>query len=454
MSLLITIVAFLVAIGVLVTIHELGHFWAARWCDVKILRFSVGFGKALWLTRRGPDQTEWVLAAIPLGGYVKMADERDESVPVQDRLRAYNNKSVGQRSFIVLAGPAANFLLAGLLYWLLLVTGMPGLKPVIAEPRPDSVAAMAGFKAMERIVAIDGKTIDTWGEARMALLDHASAKERVEVEIEEGPGRRYARQLDLSGVSKEDLDKDFLGKVGLGVFIGRVTTVLDEVTPDGAAMRAGLKKGDRILAIDGAPIDRFEQVAAWVSSRPGQELRIDVERDGARRVAVVTPAKVKVEGKDVGRIGVRPLVDRKGTENMQIIVRANAVSALYQAFVKVIDMSAFSLKMMWRMITGDVSWKNLSGPVTIADYAGQTAQMGWIPYVNFLALISISLGVLNLLPIPVLDGGQLMYHIAEFLKGSPVSERVMAIGQQAGLAVLLGLTAFAIYNDIHRLLSG
>lgn len=453
MSLLITIAAFLVAIGILVTVHELGHYLAARWCDVKILRFSVGFGKPLCLRRYGPDQTEWVLAAIPLGGYVKMADERDESVDLKDRLRAYNNKSIGQRSFIVLAGPLANFLLAWFFYWVLMVTGMPGLKPVLAEPRLDSVAAQAGFKAMEKIVSIDGKDIDTWGEARMALLEHASAKTQVEIGLDDG-GRQFTRQLDLSGISKEDLDKDFLGKVGLGVFAGKLTTVLDEVTAEGAAARAGFRKGDRIVAINETSIGRFEQVSSIVSVSAGRELRIEFEREGERMVALVTPGKVKIDNKDVGRIGVRPRVDRTGTEGMQITVRANPVAALYQASVKVWDMSIFSLKMMWRMITGHVSWKNLSGPVTIADYAGQTAQMGWIPYVNFLALISISLGVLNLLPIPVLDGGQLMYHIAEFFKGSPVSERVMAIGQQAGLAVLLGLTAFAFYNDIHRLLSG
>ncbi len=453
MSLLITIAAFLVAIGILVTIHELGHYWAARWCDVKILRFSIGFGKPLWLRKAGADQTEWVIAAIPLGGYVKMADERDDTVDLKDRLRAYNNKSLAQRTLIVLAGPAANFLLAGFFYWVLLVSGMPSLRAVIAEPRPDSIAAAAGFKELERITSIDGKDIDTWGEARMALLEHASAKRLVEVGVDDG-GQSFLRQLDLSGITKEDLDKDFLGKVGLAAFMGRATMTLDEVTPGGAAERAGLRKGDRILTIDGERITRFERAASVISARAGQVLRVEVMRGADPITLEVTPAKVGVEGREIGRIGVRPSVDRSGTENMRIIVRANPVSAIYQAAVKVWDMSVFSLKMMGRMLTGHVSWKNLSGPVTIADYAGQTAQMGWIPYVNFLALISISLGVLNLLPIPVLDGGQLMYHIAEFFKGSPVSERVMAIGQQAGLAVLLGLTAFAFYNDIHRLLSG
>jgi regulator of sigma E protease len=454
MSFLIAIAAFIVAIGVLVTFHELGHYWAARRCDVKVLRFSVGFGKPLWLVRRGPDHTEWVIAAIPLGGFVKMADERDETVETKDRLRAYNNKSVWQRSFIVLAGPAANFLLAAFLYWLLFVAGMPGLKPVIGEPRPGSVAAAAGFREFEQITRIGERDIDTWGDARIALLEHASAKSVIEVEIADAAGRRYTRSLDLSGVTKADLDKDFLGKVGLGVFFGRTTTVLSEVSPQGAAARSGLKKGDRIVAIDNLPVERFERLVGVVKANAGRELQFEIDRNGERMLALVTPEKVVEEGAAVGRIGVRPTIDRAGTENMQIIVRADPLAAMYQAIGKVRDMSVFSLKMMGRMVTGDVSWKNLSGPVTIADYAGQTARMGWVQYVNFLALVSISLGVLNMLPIPVLDGGQLMYHIVEILKGSPVSERVMQLGQQAGLALLLGLTAFAFYNDIHRLLTG
>ena len=446
MSLLITIAAFLVAIGILVTIHELGHYFAARWCDVKILRFSVGFGKPLWLRRQGPDQTEWVIAAIPLGGYVKMADERDETVDMKDRLRAYNNKSVSQRSFIVLAGPAANFLLAGFFYWVLLFSGTPGLKPVLAEPRPGTLAAEAGFKAMEKITSIDGKVIDTWGEARMALLEHASAKAQVDVGLDDGQ-RKFTRQLDLSSITKDDLDKDFLGKVGIALLSTKGPFAIGEVVPDGAAAAAGLARNDLVVSVEGKEVDGYPPFVELIRASAGKELRIEIIRANSHMLALVTPREESVGGKLVGRIGVAPV-------NLGITVRANPVAAFYQATVKVWDMSMFSLKMMWRMLTGHVSWKNLSGPVTIADYAGQTAQMGWIPYVNFLALISISLGVLNLLPIPVLDGGQLMYHIAEFFKGSPVSERVMAIGQQAGLAVLLGLTAFAFYNDIHRLLSG
>jgi regulator of sigma E protease len=454
MTVLIYIVAFLVAIGVLVTFHELGHYWAARLCDVKVLRFSIGFGRPLRTRRRGPDQTEWVIAALPLGGYVKMADERDETVDVKDRLRAFNNKSLAQRSFIVLAGPAANFILAALFYWVLLVSGMPGLKPTLAEPRAGSVAALAGFREMETITRIGDREVATWGEARLLLVEKASGREPVEIELLDQGEKRFSRVLDLSGVGKDDLDKDFIGKIGLSVFSGRAKTTLSEVAPTGAAARAGLKKGDRIVAIDGAPISQFGQVVAMVSASAGKPLRVDIERGGEALRFDVTPDAVADGAAKVGRIGVRPEVDRRGTEDMQITVRANPLAAAYQAWIQVWDMSIFSLKMMGRMLTGEVSWKNLSGPVTIADYAGQTAMMGWIPYVNFLALISISLGVLNLLPIPVLDGGQLMYHVVEFFKGSPVSERAMQVGQQAGLALLLGLTAFAFYNDIHRLLTG
>jgi regulator of sigma E protease len=454
MTITFTLAAFLVAIGLLVTVHELGHYWAARWCDVKVLRFSIGFGKPLWMRRVGPDQTEWVIGALPLGGYVKMADERDASVDATDRLRAFNNKSLGQRSLIVAAGPAANFLLAAVFYWVLLVTGMPGLKPMLAEPRPGSPAALAGFRELEVITRIGDTPVTTWGEARLALVERASARHAVDIELQDQGERRYTRTIDLGGVTREDLDKDLFGKIGLNVFSGRAHTTLAEVVPQGAAARGGLRKGDRIVAIDGVPIARFEQVLSAVSGSAGRRLRIEAERDGALLAFELIPDAVRVAGTEIGRIGVYPEIDRTGTEALQIIVRAGPLPAAYQALLRVWDTSLFTLKMMGRMITGQVSWKNLSGPVTIADYAGQTAKLGWIPYVNFLALVSISLGVLNLLPIPVLDGGQLMYHVVEFFKGSPVSERAMQVGQQAGLALLLGLTAFAFYNDIHRLLTG
>ncbi len=467
MSLLITVVAFFIAIGVLVTIHELGHYWAARRCDVKILRFSVGFGRPLWLSRRGPDQTEWVIAAIPLGGYVKMADERDNMVDPKDATRAFNNKTVWQRIFIVAAGPIANFLLAAIFYWALFVSGIPGAKPYLAAPAANSVAARAGFAELEMITRVGERITRTWGDARMALLEEAVKRSVVEIEVEDGngaqrqpstgqtePGQKYTRRLSLESIGADDLDRDFLAKVGLAPYRLKLEPVIEEVVAGGAGDKAGLKGGDRVIAVAGQPVSKWESFVEAIVARPETPISVSVARSGRTIDLTVTPERITENGKSFGRIGVKPRVDMAALEKLRILVRYGPLESIPLAIAKVWDMSAFSLKMMGRMLVGDISWKNLSGPITIADYAGQSAMLGWIPYVNFLALISVSLGVLNLLPVPVLDGGQLMYYMAEILKGSPVSDRTMQIGQQVGLTLLLGLTAFAIYNDIHRLLTG
>ena len=453
-SLLTTIAAFALAIGILVTIHELGHYWAARWCDVKIIRFSVGFGRPLWIKKAGPDQTEWVLAVLPLGGYVKMADERDGSAGPAESARAFNNKTVWQRIMIVLAGPIANFMLAALLYWGLFVSGTPGVKPYLAAPLANSAAETAGFTEFDLITRVADKAVKTWADARLALLEAAVNRDIVEIEVEESTGHRQLKRLDLALVSKDDLDKDFLVKVGISAYRMKLLPILDEVMAGSAAARAGLRAGDRVLEVQGKLTDRWETFVAQISTRPGAATELIIQRAGAQMNLTVTPESITEGGKTFGRIGVKPKVDRALVEKLSTVVRYGPLEAIPRAWTKVWDMSIFSLKMMGRMITGDISWKNLSGPITIADYAGQSAQLGWISYVTFLALISISLGVLNLLPIPVLDGGQLMYYIAEVLKGSPVSEKVMEIGQQVGLTLLLGLTAFAFYNDIHRLVTG
>jgi regulator of sigma E protease len=449
-----TIAAFAAAIGILVTIHELGHYWAARWCDVKILRFSIGFGRPLWIRTAGPDKTEWVIGVLPLGGYVKMADERDGSAEAGDRARAFNNKTVWQRIVIVLAGPLANFFLAAFLYWALFVYGTPGVKPYLAAPLANSAAALGGFSEFDLIKKVGDNTVQTWGDARLALIDEAVKRASVEIEVEGPDGRHRLKRLNLDSVGKDDLDKDFLAKVGVSAYRMKVLPVLDEVVSDSAAATAGLRVGDRVISVQGTPVDRWETLVTRISTRPGEATEIVIERNGAEIRLTVTPQSITENGRTFGRIGVKPRVDRAIAEKMNTVVRYGPLDAISRAWAKVWDMSLFSLKMMGRMVSGDISWKNLSGPITIADYAGQSAQLGLIPYVTFLALISISLGVLNLLPIPVLDGGQLMYYIAEILKGSAVSEKVMEIGQTVGLTLLLGLTAFAFYNDIHRLVTG
>ena len=454
MSVLNSILAFLVAIGVLVTIHELGHFVVARLCGVRVLRFSIGFGTPLWVRKFGADQTEWVLAAIPLGGFVKMADERDESVAEHERDRAFNNKPIWQRMLIIAAGPAANFLLAAVLYWVVFVTGQPGAVPYVAQPPAGSAAAAAGFVGYDKIVTINGREVSTWGDARLELLDIASARAVATIEVETKGGGRQARQLSTASLEKADLDRDFAGKLGLGAYRLPIAAVLDVVTPNSPAADAGLKPGDRIVAAGATEISDWSQLVAVVSASPGRPVPLVVETRGEKFDAIVTPATVTDAGRTFGRIGVSPKVDRGASEALFINIRYGVFESVPKAIGKVWDMSAFSLKMLGRMVTGDISWKNLSGPITIADYAGQSAKLGWLPYVTFLALISVSIGVLNLLPIPVLDGGQLLYHIAELIKGSPLSEQAMEIGQRAGFALLIGLSAFAFYNDVFRLVSG
>lgn len=454
MEILKSIVAFLVAIGILVTIHELGHYWAARLCGVKIIRFSIGFGRPLWIRKFGADQTEWVVAALPLGGFVKMADERDDMVDELDRGRAFNNKPVWQRMIIIAAGPAANFVLAALLYWMVFVVGAPGALPFVAAPPVGSPAAAAGFLAYDKVTAIDGKHVKTWGEVRLLLLDRAAVRTTAVIEVQTRDGRMGKREVSMASLEKADLDRDFAAKLGIRPYRPPIAPIVESVVPDGPAAQAGLKPGDRIVAAAGTPISDWTQLVGVVSASPGKALKLIVESGGETFDAEVIPKPVMDGNRSIGRIGVAPKIDRAANEALVTIVRYGPVESVPKAVGNVWDMSIFSLTMLGRMITGEVSWKNLSGPITIADYAGQSAKLGWLQFVSFLALISVSIGVLNLLPIPVLDGGQLLYHIAELIKGSPLSEQAMEIGQRVGFALLIGLSAFAFYNDIYRLVSG
>jgi regulator of sigma E protease len=449
-----SVIAFLVAIGILVTIHELGHYWAARLCRVKIIRFSIGFGRPLWMRKFGADQTEWVVAALPLGGFVKMADERDELVDEADRSRAFNNKPIWQRMIIIAAGPAANFVLAALLYWVVFVVGSPGALPFVAAPPVGSPAASAGFLAFDKVTGIDGKAVKTWGEVRLALLDRAAVRGNAVIEVQTRDGRVANRELSTVTIEKADLDRDFAAKLGIRPYRPPIAPVVESVTPDGPAALAGLKTGDRIVAAGGAPVTEWTELVGIVSASPGKAIKLAVESGGETFDAEVIPKAVTDGNRTIGRIGIAPKIDRAANEALITMIRYGPLESIPKAIGNVWEMSAFSLKMLGRMVTGDVSWKNLSGPITIADYAGQSAKLGWVQFVSFLALISVSIGVLNLLPIPVLDGGQLLYHIAELIKGSPLSEQAMEIGQRAGFALLIGLSAFAFYNDVYRLVSG
>ncbi len=454
MELLSTLVAFVLALGILIVFHEFGHYIVARLAGVKVLRFSVGFGMPLLKKKFGRDQTEWVLAAFPLGGYVKMLDEREGDVDPAERHRAFNQQSVWRRIAIVAAGPIANFLLAILLYWILFVSGVPGLKPVLGTPPTDTPAAVAQLRSGDLVTKVDEVSIETWQSLRWELLDHAVQKNVVRLEVIDDRGRMRFANLDLSGIGPEELDAGLLKQIGVVRFDAPIDPVLGDVLEGDPASRDGLRSGDVIEAVGGKAVLRWSEVVAAVRAAPGQALAFDILRDGVALTVTVTTDTVSDANTSIGRIGAGPKIDEERLERLLVQVRYPVGEALYRASQKMVEVSVFTLRMLGRMIVGDVSLKNLSGPITIADYAGQSAKIGWLAYLNFLALISISLGVLNLLPVPVLDGGHLMYYLVEIGKGSPVSDRALELGQRVGLVLLFSLMAFAIYNDLGRLASG
>jgi regulator of sigma E protease len=454
MTLLHTVVSFIVALGGLIVVHELGHYLVARWCGVKVLRFSVGFGRALVTRRLGPDRTEWVIAAVPLGGYVKMVDEREGEVAPEDLPRAFNRQSVGRRFAIVIAGPLANFLLAIAVYWGLFMSGVQEAKPIIAAPESTTLAARAGLARGDTIRAVNGEPVASWQDVRWRVLQLALDRKEARLEVQSPSGALDWRTLDLTQVRSEEVEGDLLARLGLRLYRPDVPPTIGQVVAGSVAERAGLVARDRVLTVDGQAIATWEALVTKVRGSAGRTLELEVDRTGQRLRIHVTPEPVAQGAETIGRIGAGPYLEPGAMSAYLVEVRYGPGESLTRALAKTWEMSVFSLRMLGKMIVGEISWRNLSGPVTIADYAGQSAQLGLVPYLAFLALISISLGVLNLLPIPLLDGGHLMYYTIEVLKGSPVSERVMELGQRAGLVVLLFLMAFAFYNDINRLVSG
>jgi regulator of sigma E protease len=454
MSLLHTIVAFIVALGLLIVVHEYGHYLIARLCGVKVLRFSVGFGRALLTRKFGPDGTEWVVAAIPFGGYVKMLDEREGPVEAREVHRAFNRQSVWRRFAIVVAGPVANFLFAIAAYAGLFMYGLPEARPILGAPPEGTVAAAAGLRAGDTVRGVEGEAITTWQELRWRVLQSALQRKPLRLEVLNEKNHLRDIVLDLRSFPADDVESDALEGIGLRLYRPPLEPLIGQVVRGGAAERAGLAPGDRVLAADGRPVESWDALVVAVQARPEVPLKLTIERAGVRQDLEVTPAAVVSGQKRIGRINAAPQVPPAHADKMLIRVQHGLGESVWKAVAKTGDIALFSLKMLGKMLVGEVSWKHLSGPVTIADFAGQSAQMGWVSYLTFLALISISLGVLNLLPIPLLDGGHLMYYVIEIVKGSPVSERAMELGQRVGLALLLVMMAFAFYNDLNRLLTG
>lgn len=456
MMLLQTIVAFGVVLGVLIIVHELGHYWVARWCGVKVLRFSVGMGKVIYSRRIGPDQTEWAISILPLGGYVKMLDAREgemTDVSPEDMKREFTRQSVWKRIAIVAAGPLANFLLAILLFAGLYSYGIPEPAAKLRAPAEHSVAYQAGLRGGERVTAVNGEAVQAWNDLRwlmvQSVVDGKPARLDVESQstTDDGSGKILRTvTVPVDSVSTEELEGDFLA--GLGIDLERPRAVLGQVVPDGPAMRAGLLQGDMVVAVNDKPIQDGLALIEAVRAAPEKMLAVRLVRNGQSMTVDITPEKVDQAGQVFGRIKVEvPMMPEMVTAG------SNPVAALGKAVKKTWDTSAMTIKMVGKMIVGEVSWKNVTGPITIADYAGQTARIGWISYLSFIAFVSISLGVMNLLPIPVLDGGHLLYYAVEVLTGRPVSERFGAIAQRAGVGILMTLMLVAVFNDINRLAS-
>lgn len=451
---MITLLAFVGAIALLVVFHEYGHYWVARRFGVKVLRFSLGFGKVIYRKRFANSDTEWVISAIPLGGYVKMLDEREGEVLPSELDQAFNRKPVLQRMAIVAAGPLANLLLAIVLYWILFMHGVPGLKPVIGEVPPGTPASMAQMQSGETILSINGEAVPSWQELRWSLLTLALQQGEIKIEAQSASGSTVSHSLSLSSIQAADLDGEFLDKLGLHLNQPVFLPVIGKLSEAGVAKLAGLQEGDIVLRAQGLAVPSWGALVDVVRAHPGQSVSLDIKRGEIFLSLVVIPQTVIESGKTVGKIGAAPKVDQAAVDAMFVEVSYGPIDALTQSLKKTFDTAVISLKMLAKMVIGEISMKNLSGPITIADYAGQSAHMGLVAYLGFLALISISLGVLNLLPVPLLDGGHLLYYVAELIKGSPVSEQAWEIGQKIGIALLGTMMVFAIYNDINRLISG
>ncbi|MDB5800658.1 MAG: peptidase [Rhodocyclales bacterium] len=454
MQLLHTILAFVFALGILVLIHELGHYLVARWCGVKVQRFSLGFGRVVWSRRFGRDQTEWAISALPLGGYVSWIDDQEGGVAPDEQHRTFQSQPLLSRAMIVVAGPAANFLLAIAAYWVLFMIGTTELAPVIGTIKSPSAAESAGLIAGERISKIDGEPIQSWTDLRWAVVDAALDGRSLQIEATTASGAQILHDLSLKGVKIDDRQPDPMTQLGISIPVPRLPMIVGEVEPGSPGARAGIFPGDEILRVDGEPTAFFHEFAAAIARKPGQSVEIVLRRQGQELTLRATPELVKDSSPARGRVGIGPQRPAEASRENLVEVRYGLLGAMSHALNQTWAMTTFSLKAMWRMVTGELSLRNVSGPITIADYAGKSAQAGIEPYISFIALISLSLGVLNLLPVPILDGGHLLYYVIEFIRGKPLSERIMQLGQNAGFALLGGLMLLAFFNDINRQFPG
>lgn len=443
------VVSFILVLAILITVHEFGHFWVARRLGVKVLRFSIGFGKALWSRQSRNGETEYMVAAIPLGGYVKMLDEREGEVAEHERGRAFNNKPVLSRMAIVLAGPLFNFLFAILVFWLMFMSGVPGLRAMLGEVQPGSPAAQAGFREGDQVVRVDGREVDSWDSFRMQLYQASLNNSSAGIAVVDQEGNQTLRTLYWPAGDGTIEANELLQQSGFRLWTAPAR--LGEISPDGAAHAAGLRSGDLVLRVDGEPTRHWSEWVDLVREHPGQKMLLEVEREGRVLELELTPA-VRMDdraGGEIGFVGVH--LPQAFIDNMRITVQYGPFESLAKGVGKTWDMSRLMLDVLWRMLIGEASLKNVSGPITIAQFAGDSASHGLTQFLSFLAVVSISLGVLNLLPVPILDGGHFMYYLIELLRGRPLSQQAQETGQRIGILLILALMTLAFYNDFMRL---
>lgn len=451
-SLFSTIFYFLIALGVLVTVHEFGHFWVARRLGVKVLRFSVGFGRPLWRRTGRKDGTEYVVAMVPLGGYVKMLDEREGEVAEEESHRAFNRQTLPVRSAIVAAGPLFNLLFAILAFWLVLMSGEMGTRPLVGAVTPASAAAEAGFQSGDEVLAVGERETPTVEYLVRTLLAEADDDATVPVRVRSENGTERVRFLPGNILAALADEGDPLGTLGIALERPNVPAVVGELVAGETAQVSGLQVGDRILSVDGQAVANWEGFVGYIQAHPDQSVVLELEREGRQISRELQVGSLTQGEKKIGRIGAGPLVPEGLLERYRVTVRLGVAAALAEAGLRTWDQSVFMLRILGRMATGRASVKNLGGPISIAQIAGKSASYGLSFFLKFLAAVSVSLAILNLLPVPVLDGGHLLFFLVEGIKGGPLSEEAQLRGQQIGLAILLLLMGLAFYVDISRLL--
>lgn len=452
MDFLHTVFFFIVAIALLVAFHEFGHFWVARKVGVKVLRFSIGFGKVIWSRQQQLNATEYVLSAIPLGGYVKMVDEREGTVNPEDLPHAFNRQPLWARSAIVIAGPLFNLMLAILLYWSVFVIGEEGIRPILGKVPTQTIAASAGFVEGDQVISVIDHTTPTWTEAMTQVMEAVMGGEQtIPITVKTTDQQQIIRTLSIPLELAQKPDELFKA-LGLTPWSPVLKPIIGSVLPESAATAAGLQVQDLIISADGNAVNDWMQWVDYVKQRPGKTIAIMVERAGVQVKLNITPKAETVDNqKTVGKIGAGVFVPEEVAANMRITYTLPFFEALPAACKRTWEYSKATLKVMGQMLTGKASVENLSGPISIAQYAGQSASMGLVQFLKFLAIVSISLGVMNLLPVPMLDGGHLLFYLIEAIKGSPVSEKVQLLFQQLGTALLMSLMVLAMCLDVQRL---